>query len=113
MAIEHSEERDMHRRNMLIITKTRGQLTVEEIEEYLSRRRELCNRFWMLLIVGREDGGRTGWDSGQDPKGNVAVLYEYADAENCPLCGEQVNYGDDYEEKLKALNDMNSRGGQF
>ena len=33
MAIEHQEERDMHGRNRLVITKSRGRLTIRDLKK--------------------------------------------------------------------------------
>ena len=67
------------------ISKTRGRLTLDDIEEALKRTGG-DDGFYMIVLNIRQDS-YTGWEMGEEKGDSVIVQYIY-EGEPCPLCAE-------------------------
>lgn len=76
----------------LILTKSRGKLTVAEIGEFLQRYPHgVFQGNWCIIIQAGEDTCAAGWY--EEPKGDAVELYQLGQGDNCPVCGQLVpNY---------------------
>ncbi len=73
-----------------IVRKSRGKLTVEEIQDAL---RESvvesgggCYHF-VVIIKATEDTGYQGWMDDED-RGDTVELWEIFEGDTCPVCGQ-------------------------
>ena len=81
----------------LVIRKSRGKFTLEEIEETLrygrdASRNALCGNYALILRCGEESIGGNGlYDLGfEEPKGDIVRLQLLDDWGNCPVCREML-----------------------
>ena len=94
MALSYEWDKDIHGRDILVVRKKRGKITVAELQEELSRDYRYCGG-WALIIVAREDS-YTGWDDYNEPKGDLLELYQIGDGAECALCAAIYSGVDNY-----------------
>jgi len=83
--IEHNWKSDARGRSVLVLTKTRGRLTLDEITDYLLYNAKLYGQYVILLNASESVCGGCGW--GDDEKqGDSVALYEIIEQEKCPIC---------------------------
>ena len=88
--IEMSWVYDYMNRMGLEIKKKRSKLTLDEIEDLLRYEdgQRYCGHYAIILNCSEAtvDGGGLYLEEGQ--KGDVAILYQIAEGETCPVCGK-------------------------
>ncbi len=80
---------DMHGNTVLTISKQRGKLTLDEIEEILryEEGQRLCGRYAILLNCSEATVGGNGLWECESNSGDAVDLYPLSEYENCPVCG--------------------------
>lgn len=88
---------DLHDRMVLRITKRRGKLTLDEIEDILRydrdpNHRELNGHYAIILNCSEETCGGNGlFEFGaSDPPGDCVDLYPVNSMDDCPVCGSML-----------------------
>lgn len=83
---------DFHDRSVTIVEKSRGKLTIDEIEDALrtNDRGLYCGNYVLLLRCGEATLGGSGWDDYEEPKGDSVALYAVGEADECPVCSRLV-----------------------
>ncbi|MCI8539590.1 MAG: hypothetical protein HFF18_13195 [Oscillospiraceae bacterium] len=71
------------------ITKSRGKLTLHEIEDLLlyEDNQAWCGHYAILENCSESAADGAGWYMEDDPKGDTVVLYKLDEGESCPVCG--------------------------
>lgn len=85
MALSFEWDKDLHGADILLVRKTRGKISVPELQEEM-RKNYGYHGAWAILFKAQEESGYQGWGDEQDPKGDVLELYRIDDGETCPLC---------------------------
>lgn len=76
--------------NILIIEKSRGKISQDDIKAYLREIR--CeNGFWAILFKFSDDDYQGWYDEG-DLKGDTVTLYEILENDTCPICAGTTPY---------------------
>ena len=73
---------DLRGISILVARKSRGKITVSELQEAMSRDYRY-NGGWALIFKAKDDSYQ-GW--GEEPKGDAVELYRVDDWETCPVC---------------------------
>ena len=83
---------DFTGRMYLKISKARGKLTLEEIQDLLlyENNQKLCGHYAILLNCSEETIGGNGVYLEKDSKGDSVGLYQIEQEGTCPLCGEHT-----------------------
>jgi hypothetical protein len=81
---------DLRGNSVLVIRKSRGKISVSELQEEL-RRDYRYQGYWGIIFKADEEGGYQGWGDHIAPKGDVLELYRIGDGEDCPICNEIFN----------------------
>jgi len=84
VALTFEWDKDIYGRDILLVRKKRGKITIAELQEELSRDWRYCGG-WVLIVRAREDA-YVGWGDNEDPKGDVLELHQIEDGAACPLC---------------------------
>ena len=81
-------EKDAFGNWVLLIRKSRGKLTLQEINDLLLYEDGgKYNGLYAIVLNASESAcGGSGWDDGSEPKGDVAELYELYAGNDCPVC---------------------------
>ena len=82
--LKHHWTEDYRGNSALCIEKSRGKISLDELEEYLRYEARIHSHF-MIMINASESAGDIGWPV-EEPKGDRMLLYEYSGDDNCPLC---------------------------
>lgn len=79
---------DHHDRSIVIITKRRGKLTLDEIEDALryGAGNQYCGHYAILLNCSAATLGGSGYFDEDMPKGDEVSLYPLDEGETCPVC---------------------------
>lgn len=79
-------------RSVLLFEKTRGKISVREIEDYLlyEERQKFAGCYAILIRATESCLGGSGWDDGSEPKGDSLELFPIEEYESCPVCGEMT-----------------------
>lgn len=79
-------------RSVLLFEKTRGKISVREIENYLlyEEGQKFAGCYAILIRATESCLGGSGWDDGSEPKGDSLELFPIEEYENCPVCGEMT-----------------------
>ena len=81
---------DLHDRPIVRITKRRGRLSVEEVDDLL--RHEGFGEWWghyaIVLNCTESTIGGNGLFDFDEPKGDTLDLYKIDEGEECPVCGQ-------------------------
>lgn len=86
-------DEDIVGRPVLLIRKSRGKITVDELVDFLLRDYRFTNYAYAMVINVRESMCEgSGWLMDEEPKGDVVELYQLEDEENCPVCGRILTY---------------------
>lgn len=85
-------DEDCYGNRGLLFKKTRGRLTLEDIEDYLrySNRGSLRNIYVIIVNATEATIGGSGWDDGNIPVGDNAFLYPLEPEEKCPVCNAML-----------------------
>ena len=83
---------DYHDNDVVIIKKSRGKLTLTEIEDLLryEDHQRWCNHYAILLNCSEASIGGAGYFDEDEPKGDAVRLYPIEEGEFCPVCGNYV-----------------------
>ena len=79
-------------RSILLFEKTRGKISVREIENYLlyEEGQKFAGCYAILIRATESCCGGSGWDDGSVPKGDSLELFPIEEYESCPVCGEMT-----------------------
>lgn len=77
-------DKDRHGKSILRVQKSRGKISITELQEELSRDYRFCGA-WAVVFAAREDGFQC-WGGEETAKGDVLELYPVNDGEDCPIC---------------------------
>lgn len=85
-------DEDLIGRPVLLVRKSRGKITVDELIDFLLRDWRFTNRAYAMVIKVNESMCEgSGWDM-EEPKGDVVELYQLEDGDDCPVCGSILVY---------------------
>lgn len=86
--ITYEWEKNIYGSSVLIIRKSRGKLTLQEIEELLRYERGgiFNGRYAILLNCSEATCGGAGWGDETEPRGDIVELCEVQSEEECPIC---------------------------
>lgn len=93
MALTFEWDKDIYGRSVLIARKSRGKISIAELQEEMSRDYRY-NGGWAIIVRAQEESYQ-GWGGGEEPKGDVVELYQLGEDESCPVCAA-VYRGVDY-----------------
>ena len=77
-------DEDSRKIPVLIARKSRGKITVAELQEAMSRDYHYEGG-WALIFKAKGDSYQ-GWGGGEEPKGDIVELYRVDDWDTCPVC---------------------------
>lgn len=82
-------DNDCRGNSVLLVRKSRGRLTLDEITEALryEKHGQYCGRY-AIMVNASENTCGTGWMDEIEPKGDVVELYQVAGEDDCPVCGK-------------------------
>ena len=106
MAIKFEYGKDSRDNEILLAIKTRGKITISELQEQLSNDYRYQGT-WAVIIKAQEESGYQGWGGGQEPKEDVVELRRVDEWENCPICAallSPIDYCQHCGERLKTEN---------
>lgn len=92
--IEVAWDTDVYGNSVLFLSRKRGKLGMEEVEDFL--RYSPYGTYqgnWVILIrAGAETCGDPGWlvDESENPKGDQWELYQVESGEKCPVCRREI-----------------------
>ena len=83
---------DFRDKSILRITKQRGKLTLEEIEDILryDERQRFFGCYAIILNCSEATMGGNGMYFEEDQKGDAVDLYPVEEMEDCPICGKML-----------------------
>lgn len=84
MALSFEWDEDMRGKSVLVARKSRGKISINELQEEMSRDYRLEGA-WVVFVRAKEDSYQ-GWGDNEEPKGDVVSLYPINDDEDCPVC---------------------------
>jgi len=79
-------DKDIRGNEILLATKTRGKITIPELQEALRKDYRYQGSGWAITFKVFEDGGYIGWGDAEDPKGDILELYRIDEYDECPIC---------------------------
>lgn len=92
--IEAAWDTDIYGNSVLLLSRKRGKLGMEEVEDFLRYSPYgTYQRNWVVLIrAGAETCGDPGWlvDVNENPKGDQWELYQVESGEKCPVCRREI-----------------------
>lgn len=72
----------------LVLEKSRGKFTLDQIEEFLRYNSSFQGNWAVILRCGEQTCGGSGWGDEIEPKGDVVSLFQLGEGETCPVCSE-------------------------
>jgi len=101
ITFEHGK--DLRGNDVLIARKKRGKISIPELREAMQDDWKYQGSCWAVLFKVYTDGGYSGWNDEELPKGDVLELYRIDDYESCPVCTDAlvVNYCPHCGERIK------------
>lgn len=83
---------DVHGNSVLLLSRKRGKLGMEEVEDFLrySPYGAYQGNWVILLRAGEETCGDPGWLAGENQKGDLWELYQVETGEKCPVCRREL-----------------------
>lgn len=86
-------DEDITGRMVLLVRKSRGKITLDELTDFLLRDYRFTNHAYAIVIQVKESMCEgSGWEMDEEPKGDVVELYQLEDGDNCPVCGKILTY---------------------
>lgn len=83
---------DITGRYVLLVKKSRGKITIDELTEFLLWDSRFTNHAYAIVIRVYENMCEgSGWDI-EEAKGDVVELYQLEDGDDCPVCGSLLVY---------------------
>ncbi len=90
--IEAAWDMDAYGDSVLLLSRKRGKLGLEEVEDFLRYSPSAAYQGnWVILIrAGEETCGDPGWLVMEEPKGDLWELYKVESGEKCPVCRREI-----------------------
>lgn len=86
--IEWSE--DIYGKSILLVSKKRGKLSVEEVGDALRYNQHLQGNYIMFIQAGEVTCEGSGWIDELENKGDTWELYKLEEYEKCPVCNHEL-----------------------
>jgi len=77
---------DFRGQSVLCVEKSRGKISLTELQAYLAHEARLCGH-WIVVLNTNESACEIGWPE-EEQKGDKIHLYEYIGEDTCPVCSK-------------------------
>jgi len=89
--ITYRWDNDSRDRPILVLEKAKGKFTLDEITDYLLYDSRQYGKYAIIINASESACGGSGWGE-EDRPGDIAILYEILERDNCPICGDTTPY---------------------